>query len=670
MFKAVERSRHIMGALSGTPRQHRRVELAIDRVLDQRYRILEPLGAGGYSQVYLAHDEALRRDVAIKILDPDASRDSELRRRFVKEARALAQLAHPNIVAVYDVGEVDGLPFIVMERLEASLKEAIERNGALEPAEAVRIANEVAAGLAAAHARGIVHADLKPSNILFDPQGRAKIADFGIARTPQDSAETPQIFATALYVAPERVEGRPATTATDIYGLGLILYEMLVGKPPFVSANAAVLLRDHVVRPPIPPSHLRQALPPELDPIVLKALAKDPALRYARANDFARALGRIQGIDDALATVHIREDPTVLMRSPLRGLIPYRTESPLVAFLARHAVPIRRAFYSLLLVAPLFGLLELAGIPLPYALLITGVPLIFGLAGHIGLALVIAWTLESLLLILFVPLLAVVFILMGLWIAARDYSVEHTVLALAAPVLAPVGLAPVVILTTAALHGFAGILAVTWGGIMAVTIGVLRGETVVGPFVSSGLLFRQLEADLLSPARGAQAREAFVDLLRFGLPLDQRIAPLAALFDPKELWGQVVALSSRLAGAEITTLAGTVAAWILAATMVWVVTRLFRMVIDTAFRPKRWFALYMLATALGVFAGALLLYGTFVTWSALARAPDQLADRVLFFSAMTGALLALAATGLIGATRPLEPVSEDIAPVAQGVPVR
>jgi len=253
----------------------------MERVLEGRYKIEEPLGVGGSSQVYLARDKALNRDVALKVLDAPAAADGDTRRMFVKEARALAQLSHPNIVAVYDVGEVDGSPFIVMEYLAGgSLKQKIEGTGPLNAGEAVRVAIEVANGLAFAHSKGIIHADLKPSNILFDANDTAKICDFGIARTPQEDADTPQLYATAMYVAPERVEGKSTTVQSDVYGLGLVLYEALVGKPPFTSSNAAVLLRDHVVRQPVPPSHLRQSLPKELDTVALKALAKQPNLRY------------------------------------------------------------------------------------------------------------------------------------------------------------------------------------------------------------------------------------------------------------------------------------------------------------------------------------------------------------------------------------------------------
>ncbi len=179
-----------VGVIVGAPA--RATELGMERVLQGRYKIEEPLGVGGSSQVYLARDQALNRDVALKVLDPAAAADGNLRRMFVKEARALAQLSHPNVVAVYDVGEVDDSPFIVMEYLPGgSMKQRIEQAGPLKTGDAVRIAIEVANGLAFAHSKGIIHADLKPANILFDANDAAKICDFGIARAPQEDAAGP-----------------------------------------------------------------------------------------------------------------------------------------------------------------------------------------------------------------------------------------------------------------------------------------------------------------------------------------------------------------------------------------------------------------------------------------------------------------------------------------------
>src|SRR3989449_6647097 len=274
---------------------------------------------------------------------------------FVKEARALAQLSHPNIVAVSDVGEVAGSPSIVMQYLPGgSLKQKIEGTGPLKAGEAVRVAIEVADGLGFAHSKGIIHADLKPSNILFDGSETAKICDFGIARTPQEDADTPQLYATAMYVAPERIEGKSTSVQSDVYGLGLVLYESLVGKPPFTSSNAAVLLRDHVVRQPVPPSHLRPALPKELDTVVLKALAKQPNRRYGKASDMATALRRIENVDQELATTRMA------MSDPLQDFVPQTEQSPVVALLSTYGYPIRRAFFAFFAAVPVFGLMTFA----------------------------------------------------------------------------------------------------------------------------------------------------------------------------------------------------------------------------------------------------------------------------------------------------------------------
>ena len=477
------------GAIVGGPgveRTRRGTELALDRILDQRYRIVEPIGAGGSSQVYLAQDTALGREVAIKVLDPHAAADATLRKLFVKEARALAQLSHPNIVGVFDVGEVDGLPFIVMEYVAgSSLKQRIERSGALPLSDVTKFAEGIGTGLAFAHSRGIIHADLKPSNILLDQNDRAKICDFGIARTPAEDSDSPQLFATALYVAPERVEGRPATVASDVYGLGLVLYEMLVGKPPFTSANAAVLLRDHVVRPPVPPSHLRPSLPKEVDAIVLKALAKDPALRYQRATELSEALAStVRAQATATPARHAFDDyaPSV-MTEPLRGFVPHVEQSPVVALLIAHGLPIRRAFYGLLAALPLFGLTILAGFGLVGAGLGAGLVLVVGFAGQLGLALAIGWVLETALLFLFVPGLAVIWGVLGLWLWLRDVSSERTAMAIAMPVTAPFGLAPALILAASAIHGLGGVVTVLWGA--TITMVCCRATScrsrVVGP---------------------------------------------------------------------------------------------------------------------------------------------------------------------------------------------
>ena len=616
----------------------------MDRVIDQRYRIAGPLGVGGSSQVYRARDLTLGRDVAIKILDDRAAADATLRRLFVKEGRALATLSHPNIVAVYDVGEVDGRPFIVMELVDGvSLKDRIARSGPLPVADAVRLLGQIAAGLAAAHARGIVHADLKPSNVLLDRADDAKICDFGIARTPQEDAETPQLYATAMYVAPERVEGKPASVASDVYGLGLVLYEMLVGRPPFTSTNASVLLRDHVVRQPVPPSHLRPSLPKEIDAVVLKTLAKDPALRYRGAADVANALARYH--DGATGRI---------MAHPIDAFVPPAAHSPVVAFLSEHGEPIRRGFFSLLAALPVFGLMHLAGFGIVGGVLGGGLVALIGLAGQLGIAIALAWIIETALIFLFVPGLAALFLLLGLVVWLRDVSAEQTAMAIAMPATAPFGLAPAFILGSAAIHGIGGVVTVAWGAVMTMVFAIASGRTILGPFVQTGLSLQQ--DSLFGDIDAAQMKSAIVQALQPSAGQD-RFGPLLAQLDPSALWNESAGLVSRIAGADVSALA-TILAWITAALVVWTITRLLRLFFDALLRRRQWFALYVFATTVGTFSGAAVLYMLFVATSPLALAVGRSADSVLFVSALAGALLALAAGVVISATERPEPVEE------------
>ncbi len=653
----------------------RGTELAVDRMLDQRYRILEPIGAGGSSQVYLAQDTALGREVAIKVLDPEAAADGTLRKLFVKEARALAQLSHPNIVGVFDVGEVDGLPFIVMEHVAgSSLKQRIERSGALPLADAVRLTDGIANGLAFAHSRGIIHADLKPSNILLDENDVPKICDFGIARTPHEDSDSPQLFATALYVAPERVEGRSASVASDVYGLGLVLYEMLVGKPPFTSGNAAVLLRDHVVRPPVPPSHLRPSLPKDVDAVVLKALAKDPALRYQKATEIGDALTTAMAAALAAQTTPIPTQhhgfddyaPNV-MTEPLRGMVPGVEQSPVVAMLIKYGQPIRRAFYGILAALPLFALTITAGFGLIPAALMSGLVLVVGFAGQLGLALTIGWILETALLFLFVPGLAILWAIMGVFLWLRDVSSERTAMAIAMPVTAPVGLAPALVLSASAIHGLGGVVTVIWGAAMTMIFAIASGQQALGAFVQSGLSLQQ--ETLFSPVRAAEVKGAIVSALQGNNP--ERFGPLVDLLDPTKLVGQMTGIVSRVGSADVTWI-GTIMAWVIAALVVWTVTRLLRSAFDTLLRrPNRWFALYVFAASTGITAGAAILYMLFVTWAPLATSAGRPADGVLFIAALVGATLAIATSVVISSTERPDP-EEEKSPAMAGrhVPVR
>jgi len=634
----------------------------MERVLQGRYKIEEPLGVGGSSQVYLARDQALNRDVALKVLDPAAAADGNTRRMFVKEARALAQLSHPNIVAVYDVGEVDDSPFIVMEYLPGgSMKQRIEQVGALKAGDAVRIAIEVANGLAFAHSKGIIHADLKPANILFDANDAAKICDFGIARNPQEDADTPQLYATAMYVAPERVEGKSATVQSDVYGLGLVIYEGLVGKPPFTSTNAGVLLRDHVIRQPVPPSHLRASLPRELDSIVLKALAKQPNLRYQKASDFATALQRIENIDKELATTRI------VMADPLDDFVPKTEQSPVVALLSNYGQPLRGAFFSFCAALPVFAMALLTGFELLGALLAAGLVAVVAFAGQLGIAIAIAWVMVTAFVFIFVPGLALLLAIVGVFLWARSAPSEQIAVAMATPVLTPLGLAPAMILTMATSFGLTGILAVAGSAALTMLVAVAMGVQSLGPFAQTGLSLRQ--ESLFNPVRAAEVKSALLTMLQN--PSD-RFGQLGTQLDPSVLWSQMAGLVSRLATATLETWIATVLAWTIAGLTVWTVTRLLRTFFDTLLRrPKRWFALYVMAAGAGVVAGAGILYMLSVSLSMLDNAPDRPTNGVLLLSAITGAILSLALGIIIGATeKPEAEAPESIPLSARRLPVR
>lgn len=579
---------------------------------------------------------------------------------FVKEARSLAQLSHPNIVSVFDVGEVDNLPYIVMEHLAGgSLKDRIERTGPLKAGEAARIGIEVANGLAFAHSKGIIHADLKPSNILFDANDHPKIADFGIARTPKEDAATPELFATAMYVAPERIEGKQATIQSDVYGLGLVLYEMLVGKPPFTSSSAGVLMRDHVVRMPVPPSHLRASLPRELDTIVLKALAKQPNLRYQRASDFAKALASIENIDKELATTRVMP----VMTEPISDFVPTVDQSPVVALLSSYGQPLRRVFFALVAALPVFALMLLAQFGLVTSLAAAGLVAIIAVAGQLGVALAIAWVIETALIFLFVPGLAVLFALMGVWVWVRDVRSEQAIMAMAMPVTAPLGLAPAFVLTAAAIDGLMGVVTAAWGAVLTVIFAIAAGEQSSGPFVQTGFTLRQ--ESLFNALRAIDTKSALIGVLQ------GRGTSFGEVMNPETLINQMAALISRLVGADVAALA-TVIAWTIASLTVWSVTRMLRSFFDTLLRrPKRWFSLYVFAQAAGIGSGALIQFLLFITWGPLSHAAGRPADGILFVSALVGAAFATACGVVIGATQRPEP-EEEPAPsmAARRLPVR
>ena len=261
------------------------------RLLADRYRLIERIDEGGAGEVWRARDEKLDRDVAIKLLGPDA--DDAFRARFADEARRAAAVVHPNVVTVFDEGRDGADAFMVMELVPGkTLREIVAERGPLPPHEVSRLIRQVAAALDAAHAAGVIHCDVKPANVIVDPKGVAKLTDFGIARAARDRDEQ-ELLGTARYIAPERVEGGPVTARTDVYGLGLVAYELLTGRPAFDGATSEELVRERLVGPPPSLRLARVGIDDRLDAIVGRALATVPDRRYASAGAFARAFSEV-----------------------------------------------------------------------------------------------------------------------------------------------------------------------------------------------------------------------------------------------------------------------------------------------------------------------------------------------------------------------------------------
>jgi len=256
------------------------------RLLGGRYRIEGPLGGGGMAVVYLGRDQLLDRMVAVKMLRPEFVGDEAFVERFKLEAKAAARLSHPNIVAIYDVGRDDGLDYIVMEYVSGqTLKERIKAAGPLPPREAVDIAVQVLAALEHAHSHGVIHRDIKPQNILLAESGQVKVADFGIARAvgTQTLTDAGPIMGSAHYVSPEQASGKPTGARTDLYSLGVVLFEMLTGVLPFDGESMVTVAVKHMREEPPDPHALASQVSPTLSRIVLQALQKDPQRRYPSA---------------------------------------------------------------------------------------------------------------------------------------------------------------------------------------------------------------------------------------------------------------------------------------------------------------------------------------------------------------------------------------------------
>ncbi len=267
-------------------------ELTEATLIDERYRVISRIGSGGMADVYCCDDLQLGRQVAVKLLDRRNASDAEFVERFRREASSAASLSHPNIVAVFDRGEWDGTYYIAMEYLGGrQLKVMIRETGPLAPLPAIDIASQVLAAARFAHQRGVVHRDLKPQNVMVDVEGRVKVTDFGIARAgASEITETGSIIGTVQYLSPEQAQGQAVSPRSDLYSIGVMLYELLTGRLPFDGDSAVTIALKQIRELPAEPSALNPAVSPELDAIVRRALEKDPNDRFADAEEFLAAL--------------------------------------------------------------------------------------------------------------------------------------------------------------------------------------------------------------------------------------------------------------------------------------------------------------------------------------------------------------------------------------------
>src|SRR5437763_2426118 len=269
----------------------------VGRVFSNRYEVVRELAQGGMAEVYLARDQLLDRPVALKALFPEYAREPSFVERFRREAQAAANLNHPNIVAIYDWGQEDGTYFIVMEYVEGRvLRDLIRSEAPLDPNQSAEIAAEIASALGFAHRNGVVHRDVKPGNVLLTRSGNVKVTDFGIARAGTNEAltQTGSVMGTATYFSPEQAQGMPVDGRSDVYSLGVVLYEMVTGQPPFAGENPVSVAYRHVSEVPASPSVVNADVPKPFEAIVLHALAKEPDERYASAEDLRTDLIRFR----------------------------------------------------------------------------------------------------------------------------------------------------------------------------------------------------------------------------------------------------------------------------------------------------------------------------------------------------------------------------------------
>jgi serine/threonine-protein kinase len=310
--------------------------LSVETLAQGRYRVEDVLGRGGMASVYLARDAELDRPVAVKVLAEHLADQPDFRDRFLREARLAAQISHPNVVQVFDVGEEDGAPFIVMECVEGStLADELKERGRLEAEEVVDLALQICGGLEHAHATGLVHRDIKPQNLLLRPDGTVKIADFGIARAAETTRLTQigSVLGTAAYLAPEQALGEEVTASADIYSLGCVLYELLAGRTPYVFQTLPELVVKHREETIAPLRELRPEVSERLEAAVMHALARNPDYRPESAAAFAEELAaaspdpptRPLPVASGTRATQVADSPTAAETRPLRAPIPPRS---------------------------------------------------------------------------------------------------------------------------------------------------------------------------------------------------------------------------------------------------------------------------------------------------------------------------------------------------------
>jgi beta-lactam-binding protein with PASTA domain/predicted Ser/Thr protein kinase len=302
--------------------------MSTPRLLSNRYELGETLGYGGMSEVHHGHDVRLGREVAIKILRADLARDPQFLERFRREAQNAAALNHPAIVAVYDTGEANAefgpLPYIVMEYVEGrTLRDIVKTEGPMSQKRAMEVMADVCAALDFSHRHGIVHRDVKPANVMITKNGAVKVMDFGIARAMHDGqssmTQTAAVIGTAQYLSPEQARGESVDARSDVYAAGCVLYELITGEPPFTGDSPVAVAYQHVREDPNPPSSVNPAVAPELDAVVLKALAKGPANRYQSAAEMRSDLVRtLSGQRPAAPMVMSEDERTQVMNSDRR----------------------------------------------------------------------------------------------------------------------------------------------------------------------------------------------------------------------------------------------------------------------------------------------------------------------------------------------------------------